>query len=159
MFVCLFVFKKLYTTYTIVCVCRWGVCVCVKFWIFFVCFNLFLLLLLLLLFFVFVSVHCLWTWYTLLLDYFFETSLIGCSQRAEVINTEFAHVMYSNIHYGLQGSPPQSFRWVGAFPHWGQSQMGGTRIRDGVRWGGTWKNCLLMPKMHPTTKSEQILVF
>ena len=32
-------------------------------------------------------------------------------------------------------------------PRRGQSHMGGTHIRDGVRWGGTWKNCPPRPKI------------
>ena len=35
---------------------------------------------------------------------------------------------------------------------------GGAHVGDGARWG-TWKNCLLRPKMPPTAKLEQILVF
>ena len=37
-------------------------------------------------------------------------------------------------------------------PHREQSQMGGTRVGDGVRWEGTWKYCLLRPKMPSYSK-------
>ena len=41
----------------------------------------------------------------------------------------------------------------------GTESDGGTHIGDGVRWGATWKNCPLRPKMSPTAKLEQIFEF